>query len=170
MKNLLIKNVLTCALVLATSCFCAQKKVVSPAKKEVVVPVKMISLDLSSKGINASIQVPEGVAIIPNEYEIIIGNGKDILIKIEEAYETYDQKKEFVKTNDVRGFKQFIIQNSSSFIAEMNPMGMGAEFDFVYFTTIDGKNYFLQDQGSERHKDLKVIEIMLLIAQSIKEN
>jgi hypothetical protein len=161
----------TCSLLLISATFCAQKKEAIPAKKEITITSQnLVALDLTSAGINATIQVPEGVKIIPNEYEILIGNGKDILIKIEEAYETMDQKIEFVKNNDIRGFKQFVKQNSTCFIAEMDPMGMGPEFDFTYISAIGEKIYFLQDQGSERHKELKIVETMLAISQTIKTN
>jgi hypothetical protein len=140
----------------------------TPAKTEAAVPVKMVSLDLSSTGINATIMVPEGVAIIKDEYNILIGDGKKIQIQIEEFKEPFSNRVEYVRTNKIRNFVKFVQIDANSFIAIMNPFGSMQEFDFAYLADINGTKYMLRDRGHEWHDNIKIIEQMLAIARTMK--
>lgn len=167
MRNRILKNILACALILSSSNLIAQTK--SDVKTETKY-VKTIALDLSSTGINATIAVPEGVAIIPDKYNILIGNGKDFLIQIEETYSPFNEKVDFTKSNTVRGFVKFIKQETNGYIAEMNPFGSQKEYDFAYFVTLNGTNYIIQDPGTEHNLDLNKLSEMYKMASTIKAN
>lgn len=146
----------------------ASKPAATATKSEIKAPAKMKSLDLTSVGINATIEVPEDVNIIKDDYNILLGNGKNILIQIEETSEPFSAKVDFVKGNSIRGFSKFMQQDATSYIAIMNPFGSQVEYDFAYFTTINGVQYILQDPGSERHAEAKDVSAMLAMAKSIK--
>ncbi len=124
-------------------------------------------LDLSSKGINGTVTVPKDFKIIEDEYDILFGNGKDIKIKIEETSETFASVKKFTKENTVRGFVKFVSEEATGFICEFKPMS-SSEFDFRYFANIDGKNYMLQDLGSDRHESVETIKKMYGYAKTLK--
>jgi hypothetical protein len=124
-------------------------------------------LDLSSKGIYATVTVPKEFKIIEDEYDILFGNGKDIKIKIEETTETFASVKKFTKENSVRGFVKFVSEEATGFICEFKPMS-SSEFDFRYFANVDGKNYMLQDLGSDRHESVETIKKMYGYAKSLK--
>jgi hypothetical protein len=124
-------------------------------------------LDLSSKGINATVTVPKNFKIIDDEYEILFGDGKNVKIKIEETSETFADVKKFVKNNTVRGFVKFIQEETNGFIAESKPMS-ASEFDFTYFVNIDGKNYKVQDVGFIQNPDVQALKTMYGYAKTIK--
>jgi hypothetical protein len=173
MSNTLIKNVIVCTAILASTNLTAQTKTINKPKSTVVstvakASVEMISLDLSSTGINATIQVPSGFAIIKDEYSILIGDGKNITLEIEETSEAFSKKVDFVKGNSVRGFVKFVQQDANSFIALMNPFGSKQEFDFAYFTDINGTNYILHDRGQDFHDNVQAVASMLAMAKTIK--
>jgi hypothetical protein len=171
--NSLFKSLLISTAFFACTNLAAQTKSVSKPKSTIVssvakAPVAMIDLDLSSTGIDATIQVPAGVAIIKDEYSILIGDGKNILIEIEETSETFSKKVDFVKSNTVRGFVKFVQQDDNSFIALMNPFGSKQEFDFAYLTEINGKKYMLHDRGQDLHDNVQSVASMLAMAKTIK--
>jgi hypothetical protein len=147
----------------------AQSKPSDNKKSEIKKSVKAITLDLSSTGINATIQVPEGVAIIEDKYNILIGDGKEFLIQIEEAYSPFSEKVAFVKGNSVRGFVKFVKEETNGYIAEMNPFGSQKEYDFAIFIALNGSNYILQDPSTEHNRELNKIEEMYKVANTIKE-
>jgi hypothetical protein len=138
------------------------------AKSQIIAATETYSLDISSTGLNATMHVPIGVQVLKDEYSILIGNGKDIIIEIEETSEPFEAKVGFVQKNTVRGFFKFVQQDKNSFIALMNPFGSKMEYDFVYFVEINGTNYILHDRGQDFHDNAKVIEALLAMAKTIK--
>ena len=170
MSKTILKTMIAGAILLTSTQMISQTKTNATYMTVVYSVVKTVALDLSSTGINATIQVPEGVSIIPDKYSILIGNGKDILISIEESYSPFSEKVAFTKGNSVRGFVKFIKQDETSYIAEMNPFGSQKEYDFAYFIELNGTKYVLQDPGSERNADLKSLEAIFNIAKTIKAN
>jgi hypothetical protein len=166
MQKTIFKTIFASAVLLASTQLNAQTK--TAKNTGVQSAVKTVALDLSSTGINAMIQVPEGVAIIPDKYNVLIGNSNGFLIQIEEAYSPFSEKVTFTKDNSVRGFVKFIKQDETSYIAEMNPFGSQKEYDFAYFVTLNGTNYILQDPGTAHNLNVNEIEEMLKMAISIK--
>jgi hypothetical protein len=172
-KKSIIKAAAICTLAFASTQTIAQTKTAAKPKAATAKPESpssLSSLDLSSTGIKATIQVPAGVEIMKDEYSILIGNGKNIIMEIEETSEPFSAKVDYVKSNTVRGFSKFVQQDKNSFIALMNPFGSKMEYDFAYYVEINGTNYIIHDRGQEFHDNVKVAEMMLAIAKTIKAN
>jgi hypothetical protein len=124
-------------------------------------------LDLTPAGIPAMIQVPTGVKIIADPYDVIIGDGKSIKIQLLETSQTFAQVVSFTENNDVRGFVKFTQKETNGFIAEMNAFG-SKEFDFTVFATIGEKSYLVQDVPTIHNPDAKPVIAMYNYAKTIK--
>ncbi|GEM_PF-3148486 len=126
-------------------------------------------LDLSPAGIKASIQVPVDVKIIPDDYDVLIGDGKSIKIQITKTSRPFAETVSFTEKNDIRKFVKFIQKEPNGYIAQLNPM-FDTEYDFAWYTTLGNTNYLLQDVGSIRHPNLKLVKEMYTYAQTLKTN
>lgn len=146
----------------------AQKNTVAAAEVKPAVKSETALLDLTPAGLKAVIEVPKGVKIIDNKYDVItIGNGNDISMQIEKTSETFGAIKAAVAANDIRGFVKFVQEDPNGFIAEIKPLS-NTEYDFYYVAAIGGESYTVSNVRSEHHAELDPIKAMYGYAATIK--
>lgn len=125
------------------------------------------SLDLGSVGLEATIEVPEGVQAKKSEWDdITLEGGAGFNITLTEDDAGLGERKAEIESNDVNKLKEFIVADSTTLFYSSEVMGK-EEYHFAVLVKVGGTSWVLEDTKGPSYTKEQV-QAMLKAAKSLK--